>query len=132
VRIKLTSVFVDDLDKALRFYTDVLGFRGKRRIPVGKYDFVTVVSPQEPDGTELLLEPDENPAAKAFTQAMYEQSIPRATFFVDDVQREYDRLKQQGVRFIMEPTRLGQQTTAVFDDTCGNYIQIVQPGATGG
>ncbi len=124
MRIKLTSVLVDDVDKAVRFYTEVLGFRLKRRIPVGKYDFVTVVSPEEPQGTELLLEPDENPAGKAFKQAMFEQSIPLATFFVDDVQREYDRLKQQGVRFIMEPTTLGQQTVAVFDDTCGNYIQI--------
>ncbi len=124
MRIKLTSVLVDDVDKAVRFYTEVLGFRLKRRIPVGKYDFVTVVSPEEPQGTELLLEPAENPAGKAFKQAMFEQSIPLATFFVDDVQREYDRLKQQGVRFIMEPTTLGQQTVAVFDDTCGNYIQI--------
>ncbi len=124
MRIKLTSIYVDDPDKALRFYTEVLGFVGKRKIPVGKYDFVTVVSAEDPQGTELLLEPDENPATKAFKQAMYDQSIPLATFFVDNVQREYDRLKQQGVRFIMEPTTLGQRATAVFDDTCGNYIQI--------
>jgi catechol 2,3-dioxygenase-like lactoylglutathione lyase family enzyme len=126
MRIKLTSVFVDDLDKALRFYTEVLGFRLQRRIPVGKFDFITVVSPEEPHGTELLLEPNENPAAQAFTQAMYEQSIPVATFFVDDVRHEYERLKQQGVPFIMEPTTLGQRTMAVFDDTCGNYLQITE------
>ena len=126
MRIKLTSVYVDDPDKALRFYTEVLGFVRKRDIPVGKYNFVTVVSPEEPQGTELLLEPDENPAAQAFKKAIYEQSIPMATFFVDDVRQEYDRLLQRGVQFIMEPTTMGQSTMAVFDDTCGNYLQIAQ------
>lgn len=126
MKLKLTSVLIDDPDKAFRFYTEVLGFVVKRRIPTGKYDFVTVVSPEEPQGTELLLEPDEHPAGKAFKQAMYEESIPIATFFVEDVQQEYERLKQGGVRFLMEPTKMGEQTMAVFDDTCGNYIQIAQ------
>lgn len=126
MKLKLTSVLIDDPDKAFRFYTEVLGFVVKRRIPTGKYDFVTVVSPEEPQGTELLLEPDEHPAGKAFKQAMYEESIPIATFFVEDVQQEYERLKQGGVRFLMEPTKMGEQTMAVFDDACGNYIQIAQ------
>lgn len=125
MKIKLTSVFVDDQHKALDFYTGVLGFVQKRLIPVGKFDFLTVVSPEDPDGAELLLEPNENPAAQAFQRAMFEQTIPLAAFFVDNVQQEYERLNGLGVRFVMQPTTMGQRTTAVFDDTCGNYVQIM-------
>ena len=126
MRIKLTSVYVDDQDKALKFYTEVLGFVKKRDIPVGEFKFLTVVSPEEPDGTELLLEPSDNPAAKVFKKALVEQGIPLATFFVDDIQKEYQRMKKLGVKFTMEPTPMGPTTAAVFDDTCGNYIQLNQ------
>ena len=126
MRIKLTSVYVDDQDKALKFYTEVLGFVKKRDIPVGQFKFLTVVSPEEPDGTELLLEPSENPAAKVFKKALVEQGIPLATFFVDDVQKEYERMKKLDVKFVMEPTPMGPTTAAVFDDTCGNLIQLNQ------
>jgi predicted enzyme related to lactoylglutathione lyase len=126
MRIKLTSVYVDDQDKALKFYTEVLGFVKKRDIPVGEFKFLTVVSPEEPDGTELLLEPSDNPAAKVFKKALVEQGIPLATFFVDDIQKEYERMKKLGVKFTMEPTPMGPTTAAVFDDTCGNLIQLNQ------
>jgi predicted enzyme related to lactoylglutathione lyase len=126
MRIKLTSVYVDDQDKALKFYTEVLGFVKKRDIPVGEFKFLTVVSPEEPDGTELLLEPSDNPAAKVFKKALVEQGIPLATFFVDDIQKEYERMKKLGVKFVMEPTPMGPTTAAVFDDTCGNLIQLNQ------
>ncbi|MBF8284019.1 MAG: Lactoylglutathione lyase and related lyase [Anaerolineales bacterium] len=126
MRIKLTSVYVDDQDKALKFYTEVLGFVKKRDIPVGEFKFLTVVSPEEPDGTELLLEPSENPAAKVFKKALVEQGIPLATFFVEDIQKEYERMKKLGVKFVMEPTPMGPTTAAVFDDTCGNFIQLNQ------
>jgi predicted enzyme related to lactoylglutathione lyase len=126
MRIKLTSVYVDDQDKALKFYTEVLGFVKKRDIPVGEFKFLTVVSPEEPDGTELLLEPSENPATQVFKKALVEQGIPLATFFVDDIQKEYERMKKLGVKFVMEPTPMGPTTAAVFDDTCGNLIQLNQ------
>lgn len=126
MRIKLTSVYVDDQDKALKFYTEVLGFVKKRDIPVGQFKFLTVVSPEEPDGTELLLEPSENPATQAFKKAVFEQGIPLATFFVEDIQKEFVRMKKLGVKFTMEPTPLGPTTAAVFDDTCGNLIQLNQ------
>ncbi len=126
MKIKLTSVLVDDQDKALQFYTEVLGFVKKHDIPVGEFKFLTVVSPEEPNGTELLLEPDDNQAAKTFKKALFEQGIPLATFFVDDVQKEYERMKTLGVRFRMEPTPMGPTIAAVFDDTCGNYIQLNQ------
>jgi catechol 2,3-dioxygenase-like lactoylglutathione lyase family enzyme len=126
MKIKLTSVFVDDQDKALKFYTKVLGFVEKRDIPVGKYRWLTVVSPEEPNGTELLLEPDENPAAQAFKKSIFEQGIASATFFVDDLQKEYDRMRKLGVEFTMEPTNMGPTSAAVFKDTCGNLIQINQ------
>jgi predicted enzyme related to lactoylglutathione lyase len=126
MKIKLTSVFVDDQDKALAFYTEVLGFVKKRDIPVGAFKFLTVVAPEEPDRTELLLEPSDNPAAKAFKKALVEQGIPLATFFVADVQAEYERLQKLGVRFTMEPTPMGPTVAAMFDDTCGNYIQLHQ------
>jgi len=126
MRIKLTSVYVDDQYKALKFYTEVLGFVKKRDIPVGEFKFLTVVSPEEPDGTELLLEPSENPATQVFKKALVEQGIPLATFFVEDIQKEYERMKKLGVKFVMEPTPMGPTTAAVFDDTCGNLIQLNQ------
>ena len=124
MRITLTSVLVDDQDKALAFYTDVLGFRTKTDLPLGEHRWLTVVSPDAPDGVELVLEPDEHPAAKPFKAALVEDGIPFTSFGVDDVQREYERLRSLGVRFTQEPTAMGPVTTAVLDDTCGNLIQI--------
>ena len=126
MKIKLTSVFVDDQEKALRFYTDVLGFVNKRDIPVGAARWLTVVSPEEPDGTELLLEPSDNPAAKTFKKAIFEQGIPAAAFAVDDIRKEYERLSKVGVSFTVKPTNAGPAIVAVFDDTCGSLIQIYQ------
>jgi catechol 2,3-dioxygenase-like lactoylglutathione lyase family enzyme len=126
MKIKLTSVFVDDQDKALKFYTDILGFVKKKDFPVGEFKWLTVVSPEEPDGTELLLEPNNNPAASTYQKALYEQGIPLTAFAVDDIQSEYTRLKALGVVFSKEPTKMGPSTLAVFEDTCGNLIQIYQ------
>ena len=126
MRIKLTSVFVDDQESALKFYTDVLGFEKKQDFPVGEFKWLTVVSPEEPDGTELLLEPSDNTAARSYKDSIYEQGIAAAAFAVDDIQREYERLKQLGVDFKMEPTDVGTATVALLDDTCGNLIQIYQ------
>jgi len=125
MRIHVTSVFVDDQDKALTFYTDVLGFIKKTEIPLGEARWLTVVSSDDPDGTELLLEPSGHPAVRPFKEALVEDGIPFASFAVDDVQREYQRLRAAGVRFTQEPVSMGGTTTAVFDDTCGNLIQIV-------
>ncbi|HYF76616.1 MAG TPA: VOC family protein [Symbiobacteriaceae bacterium] len=125
MRIYITSVFVDDQDKALKFYTEILGFVKKHDIPLGQARWLTVVSPQDPDGTELLLEPDGHPAAKPFKQALVEDGIPLTSFAVDDVHAEYERLRSLGVRFTQEPLAMGGVTMAVFDDTCGNLIQIV-------
>jgi catechol 2,3-dioxygenase-like lactoylglutathione lyase family enzyme len=124
MRINITNVLVDDQDKALAFYTDVLGFVKKTDIPVGEAKWLTVVSPDEPDGTELLLEPDGHPAARPFKQALVEDGIPYTSFAVDDVRAEYERLRALGVRFTQDPVDMGEVTTAVFDDTCGNLIQI--------
>jgi catechol 2,3-dioxygenase-like lactoylglutathione lyase family enzyme len=124
MRINVTSVLVDDQDKALRFYTDVLGFVKKTEIPLGEARWLTVVSPEEPEGTELLLEPDAHPAAKPFKQALVADGIPLTSFAVDDVRSEFERLRSLGVRFTQEPVEAGPVTTAVFDDTCGNLIQI--------
>ena len=124
MKITVSSLFVDDQEKALRFYTEILGFRKKTDIPMGEFKWLTVVSPEAPEGTELLLEPNDNPAAKTFQKAIYDQGIPATTFAVKDVQKEYERLKNLGVAFDMEPTRAGPVTVAVFDDTCGNRIQI--------
>lgn len=124
LRIHLTSVFVDDQQTALDFYTDVLGFIVKNDIPMGEARWLTVVSPGEPDGTELLLEPSGHPAVGPFKAALVEDGIPFASFAVEDVQATYDRLVAAGVRFVQEPTPMGPVTTAVFDDTCGNLIQI--------
>jgi len=124
VRINLTSVMVDDQDKALAFYTEVLGFVKKHDIPMGEARWITVVSPEDPDGVELVLEPDTHPAAKPFKQALVEDGIPFTSFAVSDVHAEYERLKAAGVRFTQEPTNMEPVTTAIFDDTCGNLIQI--------
>lgn len=126
MKINLTSVIVDDQEKALRFYTEVLGFAKKTEIPAGQYRWLTVVSPDDPDGTELVLEPNANPAAQAFQEAMLEQGIPLTAFAVDDVQAEYERLEELGVAFRSEPTPAGPTVIAVFEDTCGNLIQIYQ------
>jgi catechol 2,3-dioxygenase-like lactoylglutathione lyase family enzyme len=126
MKIVVTSVLVDDQEKAVRFYTDVLGFQKKEDIPMGEARWLTVVSPQDRDGTELLLEPDQHPAARPFKAALVEDGIPYTSFGVDDVRAEFDRMRDLGVRFTQDPLDLGAVTTAVFDDTCGNLIQIAQ------
>ena len=128
MRINLTSVLVDDQDKALRFYTEVLGFKQKHDVPMGEHRWITVVSPDDPGGTELVLEPDAHPAAKPFKDALVADGIPFTAFAVDDVQAEFERLRGLGVRFTQEPTDMGPVTTAVLDDTCGNLIQIQKAG----
>ncbi len=127
MRIEATGIFVDNQNKALKFYTEVLGFLPKHDIPVSGDDrWLTVVSPENPDGVELLLEPNGNPAASTFQQAIFGQGIPATMFGVDDIQAECDRLKALGVNFTMEPTEMGPVTIAIFDDTCGNLIQLAQ------
>ncbi|TRM11699.1 VOC family protein [Lentibacillus cibarius] len=128
MRINVINVFVDDQDKALQFYTDVLGFQKKRDMPVGDGEFkwLTVISPEDPGGVELLLEPNDNEAAKTYQQAIYEQGIPAISFVVDDIWAEYERMKNRNVNFIVEPTDSGPVTFAIFDDTCGNLIQLSQ------
>ncbi len=126
MKIKLSSVLVDDQDKALKFYTEVLGFVKKEDIPLGEARWLTVVSPQAPDEVELLLEPNSNPAAKAYQRPLFEQGIPLTAFSVDDIQSEYERIKKLGVVFRSEPENVGTATVAVFDDTCGNLIQLYQ------
>jgi catechol 2,3-dioxygenase-like lactoylglutathione lyase family enzyme len=123
-RINITSVFVDDQDKALRFYTDVLGFVKKTEVPLGEARWLTVASPDDPDGTELLLEPDGHPAVGPFKRALQADDIPFTSFAVDDVHAEHERLRSLGVRFTQDPLAMGSVTTAVLDDTCGNLIQI--------
>jgi catechol 2,3-dioxygenase-like lactoylglutathione lyase family enzyme len=127
MRINVTSVLVDDQGKALRFYTDVLGFVKKTEIPLGEARWLTVVSPDEPDGVELLLEPDGHPAARPWKEALVADGIPFTSFAVDDVRAEYERLNGLGVTFTQPPTEMGPVVTAVFDDTCGNLIQIASP-----
>ncbi|KWX66723.1 VOC family protein [Mycobacterium sp. NAZ190054] len=124
MRISYASMLVDDQDKALRFYTDVLGFQVKHDIPMGGARWITVVSPEDPDGTELTLEPDGHPAVKPFKDALVADGIPFTAFVVDDVRAEYERLRDKGVRFTQAPTDMGQVTTAVLDDTCGNLVQL--------
>jgi catechol 2,3-dioxygenase-like lactoylglutathione lyase family enzyme len=126
MRIYITSVLVDDQKKALDFYTNTLGFKKKTDIPLGAASWLTVVSPEQPDGTELLLEPSDHRAVKPFKNALVQDGIPATSFAVDDVQAEFDRLRSKGVRFTQEPAEMGGVVTAVFDDTCGNLIQIVQ------
>lgn len=130
MRIHLTSVYVDDQRAALDFYTDVLGFQLRHDIPIGDDAWLTVVSPDEPDGPELLLEPSSHPAVNPYRDALVEDGIPLAQFAVDDVQAEYERLSQRGVVFTQPPTDLGEVTIAVFDDTCGNLIQIAGGGSS--
>jgi predicted enzyme related to lactoylglutathione lyase len=128
MKIKLTSVSIDDYDKALKFYTDVLGFVKKQDIPLGNgARWITVVSPEDPNGTELLLEPNADyPAMKALKESLVTDGIPFTAFQVDDIHKEYERLKKRGVEFTMEPTNMGMATMAVLNDTCGNLIQIYQ------
>jgi catechol 2,3-dioxygenase-like lactoylglutathione lyase family enzyme len=129
MKINLASVLVDDQDKALRFYTEVLGFTKKTEVPLGEHRWLTVVSPEDPDGVELVLEPDAHPAARPFKDALMEDGIPFTSFAVEDVQREFERLSALGVRFTQEPLNAGPVTTAVLDDTCGNLIQIAAMNA---
>jgi catechol 2,3-dioxygenase-like lactoylglutathione lyase family enzyme len=124
MKINLTSVLVDDQDKALRFYTEVLGFKKKADIPLGEHRWLTVTSPDAPDGIELVLEPDSHPAARPFKEALVADGIPFTSFAVQDLQSEFERLLQLGVRFVQEPFEMGSVATAVFDDTCGNLIQM--------
>ena len=125
MRLNITSVFVDDQAKALKFYTEVLGFKKKHDVPLGEFRWLTVVSPEDEDGTELLLEPSNHPAVAPFRIALVEDGIPYNQFAVDDVNQEYARLQSAGVRFTQAPLEMGSVTTAVFDDTCGNLIQIL-------
>ena len=127
MRIKLTSIMVDHQDKALRFYTEVLGFRKKHDIPVGEDPWITFVSPDGADDLELALEPNANPAGKAFQTAMFTQGIPLTAFEVTNIDEECARLKSHGVAFTIEPTRTGPVTIAIFADTCGNLIQLYEP-----
>ncbi len=126
MRIELNSVIVEDQERALRFYTETLGFEKKMDIPAGEHRWLTVVSPEAPDGTQLTLEPNANPAAATYQKALFEAGIPLTAFAVDDIQEEFRRLKDLGVVFKMEPTDAGGVTLAVFEDTCGNLIQIYQ------
>jgi predicted enzyme related to lactoylglutathione lyase len=126
MRIKLASVLVNNQAEALKFYTEILGFVKKADITAGKYRWLTVVSPEDQDGTQLVLEPNENPAAKAYQEALFRQGIHAASFFVDDIRKEYERLKKLGVKFTMEPTKVTGSTIVMLDDTCGNLIQITQ------
>lgn len=127
MRIKLNSIFVDDQDKALRFYTEVLGFKKKHDLPVGPFRWITVVSPEGPDDLELVLEPNANPAAKTYQEALFSQGIPLTAFEVDDIAAEFERLSSLGVAFTQKPTNAGAVTIAIFADTCGNLIQLYQP-----
>lgn len=132
LRITVTSVFVDDQAKALAFYTDKLGFQPKTDQPAGDFRWLTVVSPSDPDGVELLLEPNEHEAARAYQQALAQDGIPATSFQVDDVERAHAELTDRGVVFVQPPTDLGPVTTAILDDTCGNLIMIASPPRTGG
>jgi predicted enzyme related to lactoylglutathione lyase len=126
MKIKLTTIYVNDLEKALRFYTDVAGFVKKADVSQGPYRWLTVASREEPDGTELHLERNDNPAAKAFQEALFQQSQPAAMFFTDDVTRDYERMTAAGADFKMAPTRVTGSTIAQVNDTCGNLVQITQ------
>jgi predicted enzyme related to lactoylglutathione lyase len=126
MKIKLTTIHVDDQEKALRFYTDVLGFVKKADVSQGPFRWLTVASPEEPDGTELQLALNDNPAARTYQQAMFQQSQPAAMFFTDDVQADYERIKARGAEFTMPPTQVTGSTIAMVNDTCGNLIQLSQ------
>jgi predicted enzyme related to lactoylglutathione lyase len=126
VKIKLTSIYVDDQEKALRFYTDVLGFVKKADFTNGPFRWLTVASPEEPNDTELQLAPNDNPAARTYQQALFQQGRPAAMFSTDDVQADYERIKARGAEFTMAPTKVTGSTIAMLNDTCGNLIQLVQ------
>lgn len=126
MKIILSSVLVDDQDKALRFYTEALGFVKKQDIPMGQFKWLTVVSADAPDGVELLLEPNHHPASKVFQKALFDDGIPLTTFGVEDIEQEYERMTAKGVVFRSKPTKMGPVTVAVFEDTCGNLLQMVQ------
>ena len=126
MKIKLTSVYVDDQEKALRFYTEVLGFARKSDFSNGPYRWLTVASPDEPDGTELQLALNNNPAAKAYQQALLQQNQPAAMFFTDDLQADYERIRARGAQFTMPPTDVTASKIAMLNDTCGNLIQLTQ------
>ena len=126
MKVILNSIFVEDQDKALSFYTEKLDFIKKHDVPVGKFKWLTVVSPEDPDGTEVLLEPNDNPVSETYQKGVYQQGIPATSFGVENIQAEFEKLKGLGVRFTMEPTKMDKVTVAVFDDTCGNLIQIMQ------
>lgn len=129
MRIRLTSIMVDDQSKALRFYTEILGFRKKHEIPLGEFKWLTVVSPEGPDDLEFSLEPNANRAGRTFQEAMFAQRIPLAAFEVSDIEKEHARLTAQGVAFTSAPTKMGPVTIAVLADTCGNLIQLYQPAS---
>jgi predicted enzyme related to lactoylglutathione lyase len=126
MKIRLTRIYVDDQEKALRFYTDVLGFVKKADVSQGPFRWLTVASPEEPDGTELQLALNDNPAAKTYQQAMFQQGQPAAMFYTDDVQADYERIKARGAEFTMPPTQVAGSTIAMVNDTCGNLIQLTQ------
>ncbi|MBY0095741.1 VOC family protein [Mesobacillus maritimus] len=126
MNIIVTSLFVEDQEKALAFYTETLGFIKKEDVPAGEYRWITLVSPNAQDGTELLLEPNVHPAAKEYQKKIFSDGIPATMFGVEDIDKEYNRLVEKGVRFTMKPTNMGHFSIAVFDDTCGNLIQIIQ------
>ncbi len=126
MKIIVTSLFVEDQDKALKFYSETLGFVKKHDVPMGEFRWITLVSPEDQQGTELVLEPNNNPTAKEYQQKLYAGNIPATMFGVENIQNEYERLMELGVKFTMKPTNAGQVTIAVFDDTCGNLIQIAQ------
>src|SRR6266699_5758643 len=128
MKIKLTSVYVDDQERALRFYTEVLGFVKKADFSQGPFRWLTVVSPEDPNGTELQLALNDKPAAKAYQQAMFQQGQPAAMFYTDDVKSDYERIKARGAEFAMPPTDVTGSTIAMLNDTCGNLIQITQLG----
>ncbi|MDO6447932.1 VOC family protein [Oceanobacillus profundus] len=126
MKIIVTSIFVEDQDKALQFYSEKLGFVKKHDVPAGEFRWITLVSPDDQDGTEIVLEPNNNPIAKDYQNRLFEEGIPVTMFGVEDIHKEYERLLQLGVKFTMKPTKMGDITIAVFDDTCGNLIQIIQ------
>ncbi|MGG0720217.1 VOC family protein [Robertmurraya massiliosenegalensis] len=126
MKIIITSIFVEDQDKALDFYTTKLGFVKKHDVPSGEYRWITLVSPDEQGGTELLLEPNQHPAAKEYQKKLFAEGIPVTMFGVADIRKEYEHLVEKGVKFTMEPTKMGEVTIAVFDDSCGNLIQMIE------
>ena len=126
MRINRYSIFVENQDKALSFYTEKLGFIKKHDEPLGEFKWLTVVSPEDPDGTEVLLEPNKNSVAKTYQKGLFEQGIPATSFGVENIQTEFEKLKELGVRFTLEPTKMDKVSVAIFDDTCGNLIQIIQ------